>query len=339
MAPERLWIVPTFIPDCTNATHPIRHWKTMQPSAPADRSGPAPFDRGLLQKRRGRAASGFGRASFLLDAVADELADRLADVTRSFDCALLLGAHTGTVGRLLAETGKVAEIISSDSVFAMAVEADAPRVVADEEALPFAEGAFDLIVSPLVLQWVNDLPGTLVQCLRCLRPDGLFLAALVGGASLQELREATLIAETEVTGGAAPRVAPFAEVRELGGLLQRAGFALPVTDTDRLTARYDDAFALMRDLKAMGASNAPSGDTRRLMSRDALVRTAQVYAERHSDPDGRVRATFEIVYLTGWAPHENQQKPLAPGSGQVRLADALGTTERPAGDKTTPRRK
>lgn len=312
----------------------------MTPPAPSDDNlRPAPFDRALLRARRNRAAADFDGASFLLDAVAAELADRMADVTRRFERALVLGGHNGAVGRSLAATGKVAQVISCDSALSMAARNTPPRAVADEEALPFAEGAFDLIASPLVLQWVNDLPGALVQCRRCLRPDGLFLAALVGGASLQELRESTLIAETETIGGAAPRVAPFAEIRELGGLLQRAGFALPVTDTDRLTVRYADAFALMRDLKAMGATSALAHGTRRLMRRETLVRTAEVYAERHSDPDGRIRATFEIVYMTGWAPHESQPKPLAPGSGKVRLADALGTVERPAGDKAPPRRE
>jgi NADH dehydrogenase [ubiquinone] 1 alpha subcomplex assembly factor 5 len=263
----------------------------------------------------------------------------LADTTRHFDRALVLGAHSGLVAPMLANSGKVGAVVSSDASPAMTARGRGMRVVGDEEALPFADAAFDLIVSPLVLHWVNDLPGALVQGRRCLRPDGLFLAALLGGDTLQELREATLVAESEVTGGAAPRVAPFAAVRELGGLLQRAGLALSVADSDRLTVRYRDPFALMNEIRAMGGANAPASGPVRPMRRDVLRRTAEVYAERFCDPDGRIRATFEIVYLTGWAPHESQPRPLAPGSARTRLADALGTVERTTGDKADPPRR
>jgi SAM-dependent methyltransferase len=292
-----------------------------------------PFDRSLLRIRRDRAAAGFDRVDFLLETAVIQLADRLADTTRSFDRALVLGAHTGIAAPILAASGKVATIVSSDASPAMTARSSGLRVVADEEALPFADAAFDLIVSPLVLHWVNDLPGSLIQCRRCLKPDGLFLAAMLGGDTLAELREASLIAESEVTGGAAPRVAPFAPVRELGGLLQRAGLALPVADSDRLTVRYPDPFALMSEIRAMGGANVPAPGPGRPMRRDVLRRVAEIYADRFADPDGRIRATFEIVYLTGWAPHESQQKPLAPGSAKTRLADALGAVERTAGDK------
>ena len=189
------------------------------------------------------------------------------------------------------------------------------------------------MVSALAFQFVNDLPGTLVQVRRALNPDGLLLAAMVGGNSLNELREAFSVAESELEGGISPRVAPFADVRELGALLQRAGFALPVVDSDRLTVRYDSAFALMHDLRRMGATNVLSERRRTPLKRATLARMAEVYAERFADPDGRVRATFEIVWLLGWAPHESQQKPLKPGSAARRLADALGSKELPAGDK------
>ena len=189
-----------------------------------------------------------------------------------------------------------------------------PRVVADEEALPFADGSLDLIVSALALQFVNDLPGTLIQVRRALKPDGLLLAALLGGDTLTELREAFAAAESEVEGGLSPRVAPFADVRELGGLLQRAGFALPVVDSDRLTVRYDSVVALMHDLRRMGATNVLSERRRTPLRRATLRRLAEIYAERFADADGRLRATFEIVWLSGWAPHESQQKPLKPGS-------------------------
>src|SRR6185312_2614985 len=205
---------------------------------------------------------------------------------------------------------------------------------ADEEALPFADASLDLVVSGLALQFVNDLPGTLIQVRRALKPDGLFLAALAGGDSLAELRQSFAEAESEMDGGASPRVAPFADVRELGALLQRAGFALPVIDSERLTVRYASAFALMHDLRRMGATNVLVERRRVPLRRATLSRMADIYAGRFADADGRLRATFEIVWLSGWAPHESQQKPLKPGSAAQRLADALGTTERPAGDKT-----
>ena len=206
-------------------------------------------------------------------------------------------------------------------------------MAADEEALPFADGSLDLVVSGLALQFVNDLPGTLIQIRRALKPDGLLLAALIGGDSLTELRQAFAAAESEIEGGVSPRVAPLADVRELGGLLQRAGFALPVVDSDRLTVRYDSVFALMRDLRRMGATNVLSERRRSPLKRATLRRMTDIYAERFADPDGRLRATFEVAWLSGWAPHDSQQKPLKPGSAAQRLADALGAQEIPAGEK------
>ena len=205
--------------------------------------------------------------------------------------------------------------------------------ITDDEALPFREGSLDLAVSGLGLQFVNDLPGTLIQIRRALKPDGLFIAALIGGDSLMELREAFGAAESEVEGGVSPRVAPFADLRDIGALLQRAGFALPVTDIDRVTVRYSDPLALMHDLRRMAATNAMIERRRTPLKRATLKRMFEIYAERFSDPDGRVRATFEIIWLSGWTPHESQQKPLAPGSAKTRLADALKTTELPAGEK------
>jgi SAM-dependent methyltransferase len=210
---------------------------------------------------------------------------------------------------------------------------DGLRVTSDEEALPFAAGSLDLVVSALALQFVNDLPGALIQIRRALKPDGLLLAALIGGDSLTELRSAFAAAEVEVEGGISPRVAPFADIRELGGLLQRAGFALPVVDSERVAVRYDSALALMRDLRRMGATNILVERQRRPLKRTTLARMAEIYAERFSDPDGRIRSTFEIIWLSGWVPHESQQKPLKPGSAAQRLADALGTTELAAGEK------
>jgi SAM-dependent methyltransferase len=206
-------------------------------------------------------------------------------------------------------------------------------LVANEEALPFADASLDLVVSALALQTVNDLPGTLVQIRRALKPDGLLLAALLGGDTLRELRQSFAAAESEIEGGVSPRVAPFADVREIGALLQRAGFALPVTDVDRVTVRYASVLALMHDLRRMGATNVLTERRRTPLRRATLARMAEIYQRNFSDPDGRLRATFDIVWLSGWAPDASQQQPLRPGSARTRLADALGVNEQPAGEK------
>jgi SAM-dependent methyltransferase len=288
---------------------------------------PRVFDRRLLRARRRRAAA-LGPSTFLVERVAEDLSDRLSAVLRHFACAVDLGTPTDAVRKVLAASGKVGAIIAADVPVSGRSVADGElAVAADEEALPFREASVDLVVSALALQFVNDLPGTLLQVRHALRPDGLLLAALPGGNTLTELRQAFAEAEAEVEDGASPRVAPFADVRDLGALLQRAGFALPVTDVDRMTVRYASPLALMHDLRRMGASNPLIERSRRPLRRATLVRMMQVYAERFSDTDGRVRATFEIVWLSGWAPHESQQKPLAPGSARQRLADALGSKE------------
>lgn len=295
--------------------------------------GPTIFDRQLLCARRARArSSAIGPATFLLDRVAAELAERLGAVLRTFDVAVDLGTPTDAIARALAGTGKIATLIAA-TPDAAARDAALPRVAADEEVLPFADGSLDLVVSALSLQFVNDLPGALIQVRRALKPDGLLLAAMISGDSLTELRAAFAQAESEVEGGLSPRVAPFADLRDLGALLQRAGFALPVTDSDRLIVRYDTPFALMRDLRAMGATNMLNERRRTPLRRATLLRMAEIYVERFADPDGRLRATFEIAWLSGWAPHESQQKPLKPGTARLRLADALGTREIKAGDK------
>ena len=301
------------------------------PQTPEPQS-PLIFDRHLLRARRRRAAAA-GAETFLLDRAAADLAERLTAVLRRFDCALDLGTPTDVLRTALAGVASVGTIVAADAQRPHA-HSDARRfVVADEEALPFASAAFDLVVSALSLQFVNDLPGVLVQIRRVLKPDGLLLAALAGGDTLTELRQSFAAAESEMEGGVSPRVAPFADVRVLGGLLQRAGFALPVTDEDRITVRYDHAFALMRDLRRMGATNALIDRRRVPLRRATLLRMAEIYAERFADADGRLRATFEIVWILGWAPHPSQQQPLKPGSAQARLADALGTREISTGEK------
>jgi SAM-dependent methyltransferase len=292
---------------------------------------PLLFDRSLLRVRRERARA-LGPATFLLDHAATELAERLSAVLRQFDIAVDLGASSDAVQHALTASGKIGTIVAA-AAGAAALENSVLRVVSDEEALPFADTSLDLVVSVLALQFVNDLPGTLIQIRRSLKPDGLFMAALIGGESLAELRTAFTDAESEIEGGLSPRVAPFADVRELGALLQRTGFALPVVDSERLTVRYDSVLALMHDLRRMGATNVMRERRRRPLRRATLQRMEAIYADRFADADGRLRASFEIIWLTGWAPHESQQKPLKPGSAAQRLADALGTREIPAGEK------
>ena len=294
-------------------------------------SGPKIFDRRLLRVRQARARA-CGPTTFLIDRVATELGERLSAVLRRFDIVADLGTPTDAVRRALAASGKVGTIIAAD-LGASRLDRSFARVAADEETLPFADGSLDLVVSALALQFVNDLPGTLIQIRRALKPDGLLLAALIGGESLTELRAAFAAAESEIDGGISPRVAPFADVRELGALLQRAGFALPVVDSEKVLVRYDSVFGLMHDLRGMGATNVQHERRRMPLKRATLERMAAIYAERFADADRRVRATFEIVWLSGWAPHESQQKPLKPGSAAQRLADALGATEMSAGEK------
>jgi SAM-dependent methyltransferase len=282
-------------------------------------AGPAIFDRALLRVRQRRALA-LNAETFLLDRVATELADRLSAVLRKFEHAADVGTPTDAVRRALA--GRVGSVDRVE--------------IGDDEVVRLPEASLDLAVSALALQFVNDLPGVLVQVRRALKPDGLLLAAMTGGDSLTELRQAFAEAESEIEGGLSPRVAPFADLRDLGGLMQRAGFALPVIDSDRLTVRYDTVFDLMHDLRRMGATNVLAERRRTPLRRRTLLRAAEIYAGRFADPDGRLRATFEIVWLSGWAPDPSQQKPLKPGSARTRLADALNTREIPAGEKPRP---
>lgn len=280
------------------------------------------FDRSLIAARRRRALQRpVAGADFLVRRVADDLAARLAVVEKRFDDGAILDDATGIVGPAIAATGKTRQLAEAEII-------EAPSRDDASEQISLAPAAMDLVVSALSLHLVNDTPGVLVQIRRSLRPDGLFLAAVPGTGTLQELRESLLAAEAEMTGGASPRVIPFAEVRDYGALLQRAGFALPVADVDTLTVRYDTLFDLMRDLRAMGMTNPLLGRARSPVSRGFFARAAEIYADRFSDPDGRIRATFAIVNLSGWAPHESQQKPLRPGSAKTRLAAALGTVEK-----------
>ncbi|GLK68449.1 methyltransferase domain-containing protein [Hansschlegelia plantiphila] len=293
------------------------------------------IDRRALGLRLARAARSGGGPDFLRARVAEDVADRLAATLRVFPVALDLASPGLDVRRVL--DGRAP---GATTFRATPRERDGGALVCDLEALPFAADRLDLVVSSLALQFVDDLPGVFAQIRRALRPDGLFMAALLGGDTLVELRNAFAAAEVEIEGGVSPRVLPFADVRALGGLLQRAGFTLPVTDVDRVTVRYDSPFGLMADLRAWGATNTLVERRRTPLRRATLARALDIYAQRYSDPDGRVRATFEIIWLSGWAPHPDQQKPLKPGSAEARLADALGVLEgevRPKGSPETPR--
>jgi SAM-dependent methyltransferase len=281
------------------------------------------FDQPLATARRERAISaGDTGAGFLLEIAAKEIAERLSVVERHFDTAAELHGGTGTAARQVLETGKVGSLERIETSPAFASTGESIRI-APLDDVPLDAASVNLVVSPLSLHLVNDIPGTLVRVRRALKPDGLFMAAIPGGGTLGELRDVLLAAEAEMMGGASPRVIPFADVRDIGALMQRAGFALPVIDVETYTVRYDSLFALMRDIRAMGMANPLTGRSRAPVGRRFFLRAAELYAERYSDPDGRIRATFSIIYASGWAPHESQQQPLKPGSAKMRLADAL----------------
>lgn len=287
---------------------------------------PAPpplFDRRATRQRLARATAA-GAADFLLAYAAADLIERLGVIKRDFSRILDLGTPSALLAETLASGSAEPHVVRLAPVQAAVGAAAILSFVGDEEALPLGPGQLDLAVSALSLHQVNDLPGALVQLRRALKPDGLFLGCLLGGRTLEELRMALAVAETELTGGLSPRVAPFADVRDLGALMQRAGFALPVVDSEPLFVRYRDLYGLMADLRAMGATNTLVARLRKPTTRSLFRRAAEVYAERFSDSDGRVRATFELVFVSGWAPHESQQKPLEPGSAKFRLADVLG---------------
>lgn len=297
------------------------------------------FDRRAITRNRDRAAAGGTGGLFLFDEVARRLADRLLDIQRKFRVVLDLSAYGDLYAPIAAIDALSARGIEQfiESRETATTLRRRPAFVADPEALPVGAASVDLVLSVLSLHGVNDLPGTLVQIRRALRPDGLLLAAFFGGETLNELRNCLERAEIEVRGGVSPRVAPFADLRDIGGLLQRAGFALPVTDQDRITVTYESAFALMRDLRAMGETNALVARERRFTPRMVFLRAAELYQQGHA-VNGRIPATFDINYLAGWAPHASQQKPLRPGAAQTRLAEALGSTERSAGEKAGPER-
>jgi SAM-dependent methyltransferase len=297
---------------------------------------PRLFDRDLHRRRLDRAAPGYAAANFLKRRAAWDIVERLEAVNRDFPVAVDLGSRDGAFAVALADSDaadKVGVLLQTDLSEAMLADRPGPRLVADEERLPFAPESLDLVVSSLALHWTNDFVGALIQIREALKPDGLFLGAMLGGETLIELRAALMTAELELLGGAGPRVSPFADAYDAAGLLQRAGFALPVVDVDRVTVRYDHILVLMGDLRAMGETNTLIEGAGRPLTRPVLARAAEIYADKFAEPGGRLVATFEILNLTGWAPHASQQQPLRPGSAKLRLADALHVRERSAGEK------
>lgn len=290
------------------------------------------IDRRQLARRRARAiAAAKPGADFLIELAVDDLVDRLAAVPRRFERALAVGDPTARLETALAASGQVGSVVAADL---LVPGVSSGRPVIDDEALPFAPASFDLVVSCLTLQWANDLPGALVQIRRVLKPDGLFLGVLVGGDSLTELRQAFLAAESETTGGVSPRVIPMAEVRDLGALLQRAGFAMPVADQDRMTLRYASPFALFAELSAMGATNCLAGRRTTPTSKTVLFRAIEIYGRDFSDGDGRIRSTLTLMSLSGWAPDPSQPKPLRPGSATISLAEALAGARRASSESS-----
>ena len=290
-------------------------------------AAPAIFDRALLRRRRARRDAG---CDFLFQEAAERLFDRLGVVRKEFPRVLDLGCATGALSEMLRGRAGTEAVIAADTTASPGVS-----VVADPELLPFAPGSFDMIASCLDLQWVNDLPGALTQIRFALKPDGLFLGCLAGGETLKELRAALMEAELLVTGGASPRVSPFADLRDMGALMQRAGFALPVTDSDRITVDYENIFKLMHDLRGMGAAGAAFSRLKIPTRRAVFLEAARIYQEKFGDAQVRIPATFDIIYMIGWAPHASQQQALKPGSAKARLSDALKVEERSAGEKAT----
>jgi SAM-dependent methyltransferase len=303
----------------------------MSPSS--NSAGPVLFDRALVKLRRGRALAHAGQRHPVMQSIAVELLDRLASITRNFEAVLLLGAAGTGLAQELKRRSDIRHLVCCE-LCPVGNPGDRPAVIADEEELPFGHDSFDLILAGPILQWTNDLPGTLIQLRHALKPDGLLLAALAAGATLTELRQALIAAESEFSRGAGVRTGPFADIRALGDLLARAGFALPVADADRLTLSYRDPLHLIADIRSLGATNMLARDRSPALTRTVVGRMIEFYHDRFPAGDGRIVATAEIAYLTGWKPAPGQPKPLRPGSARVSLADALGAEERHLPERT-----
>jgi SAM-dependent methyltransferase len=291
---------------------------------------PLIFDRAAHRARLDRAAPGYATADFLKRRAAEDAVVRLEAIMREFPLAVDLGARTGAFREALATSDAAARVgflVETDLSGRMLAGRPGARLVVDEERLPFGFGKLDLVVSTLALHWTNDVVGALIQIRRALKPDGLFIGSMFGGATLTELRRSLISAEAELTGGAGSRVSPFADAYDASGLLQRAGFALPVADVDRVTVRYAHPLKLLADLRAMGETSVLADRHPKPLTRAVLARAFELYVEKFAEADGRIPATFEILTLTGWTPDPSQQQPLKPGSAKMRLADALGAVE------------
>lgn len=287
---------------------------------------PCLFDQSLLRTRLKRALKK-GAADFLLERVADDFELRLQALARSFDTVADIGTLGSHAALKLLASRRFKQIIRQAPLTEMLGTGAWQKILGDTSLVPFAPQSLDAVVSLLAFQWVDDLPGLLIQIKRALKADGLFMACLLGGQTLHELRNSFARAEIECEGGLSPRVSPFADLRDIGALMQRAGFALPVVDTETITVRYQTPLALFADLRAMGGTNVLIERRKMPLRRKTLLRALEIYAENYSDADGRIRATFECLWVSGWTPHESQQKPLEPGSAKTRLADALNTKE------------
>ncbi len=307
-----------------------------KPAPPPEDGPPRLFDRRLLRQRKDRASREFSDYNFLYARVAEDLLDRVETISRSFPTCLVIGGG-GAVGRALAERpearAKIGTVIEADLSPKMAGLSGHPSLALDEEYLPIQEGSVDLVLSCLSLHWTNDIVGALIQLNYALKPDGFFAGAILGGSTLNELRGALTAAEESLDREPAKRVSPFADTIDMAGLVSRAGFTMPVSDIDRVTVRYGNAFVLMRDLRKMGETNVLAERSRTPGTKSLFVNAAQAYASEHAHEDGRIPATFEIINFAGWAPHPDQPKPKRPGSATVRLAEALGAKEQSAGDK------
>lgn len=293
----------------------------------ADTGVPVIFNQQLLHKRIIRAVRNHGYEDFLIRRIAEDITSRLTLTNREFAVCALFGDHFGILAPALADVPNVHDLVLLNNINPADAPLIHPHIIGSEEQLPLAPHSINLAVLPLALQHVNDLPGALIQLKRALKPDGLLIAAILGGDTLMELRDALLSAEMAITGGAVPRIHPRVDIRDLGTLLQRAGFALPVVDSDKITVTYRSAIHLMHDLRALGLTNVLCEGAGLRLNRHIVAKLEEIYRERYPAPNGRINATFEIIYLTGWSPHESQQKPLKPGSAKMRLADVLKTQE------------
>jgi NADH dehydrogenase [ubiquinone] 1 alpha subcomplex assembly factor 5 len=307
-----------------------------------DMTVPLLFDQQLIRQHRQRVSRDYADFAFLKDAAAARLADRLEVIRRNFDLCLDLGAHDGRLAQHFAQhfvkdsagSVKIGHMIQADPAVGFALAATncgsghGSGIVHALDQLPYKAESFDAVFSCLSLHWVDDLPGLMMQARRLLKPDGLLLISLLGGNSLIELRQVLAEAEQDITGGLSPRCAPMADIRDIGGLLGRAGLALPVADSDRLTVHYPHMFKLMADLRGMGEQNALLARLKTPTRRGVFYRAAEIYQQRFGQADGQIPASFEIVTVTGWAPHESQQKPLRPGSAAQRLATVLESDEK-----------